>query len=410
VGAGAREDALVRNWFLVFLLGCVVGAIVSLLALTEPEFEAPAPLDDTPAVVSISPVSTLTRSIALSGPSGSMQLIVLDPDSDDEALADALELALFERDWGPVAATARVLKLRGERAARGGGLEEVLSAGSLLALDHEYRRRALLLELRNRDNAATRLLRGDEPAAEVERQLTDLFLAPIIQPSDQVVRRDAALLLARLGGEGSRELLLRAMREEPDPRTSQVAAEALAQAGDPVASELLITTLRDDLDPALRARAAQALGHSRDLVAGGPVATAVARVALDDTDQGVRSHALAALARADLGSSVMARSALIQVATSETELPLLRQAAVAAVRAHHAISKATPPELSQTLEGLLRTHHAGLRLEVIGALEEIGDAETLELLRLELLTARNPAERGALAQAVQTLELRAVPR
>lgn len=403
-----------RNWFLVFLLGCVVGVVVSLIALSEPELTgAASALDDEDdgSGAQIAPVRSLsTRAIPLRGPGGPFNLVVLDPDTDDAALADALELALFQHDWGPVAAAARVLKLREQQGDGEAGFDALLAAGSLVALDHEYRRRALLLELRSHDNEATRLLDGDLPPAETERRLTDLFLRPILQPADAVVRRDAALLLARLGGEEGRELLMRALREDPDPETSRIAAQALAQAGDPAATEQLIATLRDDLDPALRARVAEALGANQDLAAGGPVASAMAQVALADLDVGVRSHALATLARADLENSALGRSALIQIASDETEARLLRVAAVAAIRAHHAISRSTPRPLVDLLEGLLQATDPELRLEVIQALEEVGDADTLDRLRLALLSARSQPERAALRDAVQTLELRAVPR
>lgn len=395
-----------RNWILAFLLGGVVGAVVTLLVAIEPEPVRQVAPDDLPApIYQVAPPTTGRRLFEAFEDR-------LPADASNARLADTLELAAVDRGWEAVEEVARVLR---ERASAGAPDDDAApDEGSIVRLDQEYRSQALLKELRARDNPATRLLAAASEDGridpEAEERLIDLFLAPVIAEGDAVVRRDAALVLALAGGEPGRRVLLQALRGA-DAELADLAAEALARSEEPAAVDALLTVLEEELDAELRARVARALALEGDLLAReGRAAGALARAARGDRDPAVRELAIAALARADLGADPALREALAGIAAGETEPVRVRQAAVAAIRAHHGIALETPPELVGVLERLLESTRPPLRLEVIEALAEVGTADTLPRVEAALLSAATPAEREALARAVESLRQRSVPR
>ncbi|MCO5165262.1 MAG: HEAT repeat domain-containing protein [Planctomycetes bacterium] len=378
-----------HSWAFALVLGGVVGAVGVIVSTDtgEPR-EAPGPAS--PARVA--------------SPSSVPGLVGLAADLDDEALARELERAHFERDWGRAAAVATVLRGRPARPAE--APDAMAAPPSLVRLDLEYRRATLLRELEGRRNAATRLAE-DGWDDDVERRLAALFAAPPLAPEDDVARADAAHLLARLGGPGARAALVEAL-EGPDPVRSALAAVALARADRPAALALLVGALTGDRDDALRARVADALVDAGALLDGaGGAVDALARVALADRDAGVRTHALAALARADLAALPVAREALARLVLDEAEDAPVRHGAVATLRAHHAIARALPPDLVDALLTALDRTTGPLRLEVIAALGEAAPGEALPRLDAAALAATTAVEREALLDAARAVRARA---
>ncbi|MBX3466944.1 MAG: HEAT repeat domain-containing protein [Planctomycetes bacterium] len=385
-----------HSWAFALFLGGVlgaVGAIVSTDPGAEPR-EAPA--------APVAPAQVAPPSSAVPN------LIGLADDLDDQALARELERAHFERDWARTAAVATVLRGRSGAPGREAGApgEAAAAPPSLVRLDHEYRRATLQRERDARRNAATRLV-ADGWDDDVERRLAALFSAAALEPEDEVARVDAAHLLARYGGPGARAALVEAL-EGPDPARSELAALALARADQPAGLALLVTALTSDRDDALRARVADALVEARALLddAGGAVG-ALTRVALADRDPGVRTHALATLARADLADLPAARAALARLVLDEAEDAPVRAGVVATLRAHHAIARALPPDLVDALLTALDRTTGPLRVEVIAALGEAAPGEALPRLDAAALAATAPQEREALLDAARAVRARA---
>ena len=391
-----------RPWAFPFILGAVVGGFAGLIiGEGEPEASSPPP---SPAAPAPAP------------PPPSPEPSPLAADVDDATLAQALDLARFDGNWKQVTAVARVLRERIPATAAGarpagegqlGGLLALDGQGSLLALDQEYRHLLAWLEVRERDNRATRLLQRETDPAELARRLTELFLLPPATPEDEVVLGDAARLLAWTHREEARRALLTAL-QDPLPLRAEQAAQALAASRDPEAEAALVAALREEREPELRARLARALGQG-DLRPGGPAVDALATAALSDRDPTVRAEALAGLVRADLARSTQARAALIEVTEREAEPEELRLGAVRAILGHYRLARSLPPEVIVSLEGLLERTIPPVRLAVIQALGEAGRAESLALVDNARLKAQTAEERAALEEAVLALRRRTIP-
>lgn len=342
-------------------------------------------------------------------PDARPRVLILDPALDDQALARELEQAHFDRDWGRAAAVEHVLRARGARGQGGAPPAPTAAAApSLVRLDHEYRRATFERELQVRQNAATLVARqaGQADDGDAERRLVALLQAPLVRVEDEQVRADAAHLLARLKTPEARRALQAAL-EGPDPVLSQLGAQALARAADPLATDALLGLLQSDRDPTLRARAADALVDAADLIQpASPVPAALARVALDDRDPAVRTHAIATLARADLAAQPSSRAALARLVTDDAEDAVVRQAAVAALRTQHAIARALPSDLVDALLAALDRTSGPLRLDVIAALGEAALAPALPRLEASALAATEPREAQALHEAALAVRAR----
>jgi len=388
----------VKRLVFAFVLGAVVGGFAAMVAVTGSAFdsEPTAPATTAEPAIDVKPTRVAPRAA-----------VMIEPDKDDEGLAMELDQAHFDRDWQRVRAVGRVL--RGRPASSDGTIRAGSAGGdvrgSLLQMDYEYRRRVFLLELGGHDNRATRVMEETDSVQEQERRLTDLFMAPTVAEGDAIVVRDAAFLIGQLATEGGRQLLVRTLKD-PEAARADLAAEALGRSGDPQAASALLSALEGDLDPKLRARAAHALAYTRDLAAGGQIAVKLADAAQQDQDVGVRSHALAALARADLRRCLPARNALSLLLEDENETPILRQASVAAMRSHRAIAKTLPEELVISLERVLPKATGPLKLEVTRALGEAGRAETVPILENALLAASAPEEQEELRRAIEAVKKR----
>ena len=336
--------------------------------------------------------------------------LYLDPAAPDGLLAQNLEQGQFDGDWGRVSAVARALRERGvQRQTAAAAQPDAPDAAAMVLLDHQYRRRAFQLELASRDNLATRTAASNASLAERERRLLDLLDAPTVRPQDEVVRRDAALLLGRLGTERARAALLRAL-EDPQPARASLAAEALGRSDDTLAIASLLRILERDPDPTRRARAADALAWTRDLAEGGVAAEGLARTAREDRDVAVRTHAIAALVRADLAGNRALIDALTGLLADEGQPREVRGAVVATLRGHHTIAKSLPDLLVESLEQLVTAaEEAPLRIAAIDALgESSARPESITVLEGLQVTASGPDVQQAVAEALSALRARAI--
>ena len=395
--------ANLRAWVFPFLFGAFLGGVAGLLVEDEPEPPAPP----APALT-VPPPPEPPERVRSPAPS---------PEADDPTLAQALELARFDGDWEQVGAVARILRERVAATAAGtrppgeGQLGELLaldSRGSLLALDQQYRHLLAWLEVRGRDNRATRLLTSEPDPAERERRLIELFLQAPASPEDEVVLGDAARLLAWSHREEARRALLTAL-QDPSPLRAEQAAQALALSRDPAAEAALADALLGEREPALRVRVARALASGGDLRQGGPAVAALAQTATADRDPDVRAEAIAGLVRADLARVPAAQAALLQVAEQDSEPEPLRLAALQAIHGHFQLARELPPAVVSALEGLLERTTPPLRTQVITTLGEAGRAGTIPLLETARLSSRSADERAALEEALANLRRRAAP-
>lgn len=387
-----------HSWAFALLLGGVIGAFAVIVATDPVGADALPPLPPPPATATVAQATT-----QVDVTTGS---IAIDLGVDDATLARELERAHFDRDWTRAAAVGTVLRARAAGVAATPGLpgDGHAELPSLVRLDHTFRRVSFERDLAARENAATRAA-----AQQDDDRLRALFLGPSLAPGDDLVRADAAHLLARLGTERGRRVLLEAV-EGPDAAMGELAAQALARSDDPPSVDALVALMRSDRDPTLRARVIDALSHSADLVqARHGVPDALAATALDDRDLAVRTHALAVLARCDLAALAASREALAKIVTTETDDATVREAAVAALRAHFAIARALPPDLVAALVTALDRTAGPLRLRVIEVLAEAGDATTLPRLEAAALAATVASERTALRSAADVLRRRAAP-
>ena len=380
----------------VFVIGAVIGVGATLVIANLHD------ADDAPQTAT---GAAATAETPLRTPDVPMEV---DPYATDVELAEVLTLAEFDRNWETVGEVAKALREREPSAEAVPGEDDPAApAGpsSLAGLEHSYRDRIAEIELSSRDNPATRLVQSGRSAEQITQGLKELFLAPQLTEADRRVRRDAALLLARQADPLARRILLDAL-EQTD--LFQVAAFALARAGDPDANAILVAILRDDQDPARRALAARALTRTRSLAEGGLVASALAKTARGDVDLGVRTHAIAALAQADLTRSAAARQALVDMLGDPAQPLDVRRAVIATLDAQLALAHRLPASVVDGLETLASSEHGVLRREVIALLGEAGHARTVELFE-GMLPTLGTEDRAAVQAALERLERRIVP-
>ncbi len=384
-----------HTWAFTLLLGCVVGVFGTLLVVDTTQ-EAPAQ-GATPGSAQALPASS----------TDAVSTRALDPALDDAALARELEEANFERDWGHASAVAAVLRERRAREAGSAPTATPTAEGvpSLLLLDHTYQRAALAIELASHDNPATRVAASDLPPEEREARLLSLLVNPPVGPSEDVVRADAALFLARLGRPRARQALFEYLEK---PERATMAALALVRGDDPLAIDALLRALESDRDPIQRARIADALAEAPALVAGELIPAALARVARTDREDEVRLHAIGALARADLAASPTAREAFTKLLDDDAQDEVVRLAVVAALRAHVRIALVLPPDLVTALDRQLDRTSGPLRAAVALALGDVASTALSERLEGALLQTTAPDERQALLEAVARVRQRAV--
>ena len=174
------------------------------------------------------------------------------------------------------------------------------------------------------EDSTTRSAAARELAFQGRPEAVAAILAALTKPEpDPWVRKDFYAALGQLGGPGVLEALLACLAEESREELVGECAAALGNLGDPAALPALLALA----DPAtasglVRLRAIDALGFFAD-----PAAQQALAAQLGDPAQGVRRHAIAALA-ANGGDAAAAAllDYLNQAATGEEEATIAVQA------------------------------------------------------------------------------------
>jgi hypothetical protein len=396
-----------------FLLGLIFGAIVMSVAggIALELLKEPPPPERTPAPQGVALVES--GRAAASEPADVAHRLEGAPDA---VLAQTLDAAEFDRDWGRVNGVGRTLRARAvvKVDPLTGLAESSGSSGSrattkpLLALQAEVARRAFILDLRSHDNAAVRLLdrAGEEDA---QAKLCDLFLAEAKGPDYEPLRTDAAIVLALGGSDHAREVLGRALKEGGDRGT--LAARALGLSDDDRAVALLADLLAHDLDPEVRKRAVAGLARSSAVARGSADAVnALVHAGREDSDESVRAKSLAVLGQVDLARVDAARSLLAAVIHEPSESPAVRTAAIQAVKAHRALARATPSDLVDLLLKTVASEHDGpVRVALADALVEIAPASAVPVLESVLRASQDGQVRDAVARALAAAKERGEP-
>lgn len=399
-----------RSFVFGLLCGVVVAAIATAIALQLlGDASAVNPKGGTPT-----PAVTQVESRSQTSDPGELARKL--EGANDRALAEALDAALFDRNWTGVTAVGRALRSRpASKVDPLTGLSESAVIGPrakpvpLLALEQELARRQLVLDLRSRDNAATRLLDkvGDEEAV---KKLVELFGADARPPEFERVREDAGLILAFSATDRGREVLARALHDGPRDR-AELAARSLGHSDDEKAFALLAEVLAGDRDPEARRLAAYGLGFSSSLSRGGvEVVAALVRAVRSDTELPVRAAAMTSLGDADLARAPGARTLLVETLASPSEPEALRLEAIASIRSARSRSRWTPPELVEGLLTALNTERdSPVRRAIATALGDCAPAAKIADLETALASAQDPQVREALTRAIADVKARGEP-
>lgn len=391
-----------------FIIGLVCGAIVAAIA-TAIAFEIgaeappPPPRPAPPTTANVAPVES-RPSVDLAELARRLE------GANDRALADALGAAEFDRSWAEVNAVGQILRTRAQpRVEDPAAISSRARSVPLPALEAEVNRRRLVLDLKTRDNPATRLL---DHAADDDSvtKLVDMFSAEPRPADYERVREDAALVLAFGATDRGREVLARSIHEGPASR-AEMAARALGQSEDERAFAVLTDMLGSDREPEVRRLAAKGLGTSSALAHGDHDAVvSLALAARSDQEPRVRLAALEALGGADLARAPLARAAIGDLLSSPGELPAIRTQAIASLRAYRDRTKSAPPDLVKTLLDALSTEHdSPIRRDIAVALGDCAPPSMLPDLETALASAQDPAVREALAKAIADVKARGEP-
>ncbi|MCB9626712.1 MAG: HEAT repeat domain-containing protein [Sandaracinaceae bacterium] len=211
---------------------------------------------------------------------------------------------------------------------------------------------------------------------------------------DWRVRASSGRAIGRLSLREAVPDLVRALRDtQVDVRI--VAAAALWRLPDAAAVPALLDLL-NDADPTARQWGALALG-----VTGDTRATAALLGLLDDTAPAVRLDALRSLARiADPAAQERLVAFIVDVNRAEDER----------LEAVNALASLRGPEKMNALIRLLDDANANIRLHVVNALGQVGDALVIPTLRRRRSAESVPAVRTAVDEAIAAIEERARER
>ncbi|MCS6799226.1 MAG: HEAT repeat domain-containing protein [Myxococcota bacterium] len=240
-------------------------------------------------------------------------------------------------------------------------------------------------------------LRSSDPSARVaaaetlgrrayaqRREVAPALRELLRNDPDWRVRASCGRALGRLGIRDAVPDLVRALRD-PQVDVRVVAAAALWRLPDPAAVPALLELLSDD-DAAARQWAVLALGVIRDQRATQPLVQLLAR----ESTAAVRLDVIRSLGR--IGDSG-ALGALRDVARNAS------RPADERVEAVHAIASLATPEKVNALVGMLDEPDRRIRLRVVRALGDVGDALALPAVRRRRERERDAQIRTALDEA-----------
>ncbi|MBC7171276.1 MAG: HEAT repeat domain-containing protein [Polyangiaceae bacterium] len=223
------------------------------------------------------------------------------------------------------------------------------------------------------------------------RQLAPHFRRLLRDDPDWRVRASAGRAVGRLSLREAVPDIVRALRDR-QVEVRVVAAAALWRLPDPAAVPALVDLL-GDADPAARQWAALALGVVRDNRATVPLT----RV-LGDAEGAVRLDALRSLGRI---ADAAALDPLVRFASNE-DRPMEER-----LEAINAIARLDGTEKVNALTRLLRSPNRAVRLQVVQALGEVGDALVIPALRRQRASERDSEIISAIQQATRAIEERA---
>jgi HEAT repeat protein len=208
--------------------------------------------------------------------------------------------------------------------------------------------------------------------------------------SDWRVRASVARAIGRLSIREAVPDLVRGLRD-PRVEVRVVAAAALWRLPDPAAVPALLELL-DDSDPAARQWATLALGVVQDRRATAPLVSI-----LNDREATVRLDAIRSLGR------IADERALAPLAAFAADG---NRNADERLEAVNAIARLSGADKVNALLRLLEGHDETIRIQVIGAIGEAGDALVLPALRRERAADRDRDTRRAIDDAIEAVERR----
>jgi HEAT repeat protein len=220
---------------------------------------------------------------------------------------------------------------------------------------------------------------------------SDRLRAVLRRDPDVGVRAMAGRAIGRLGLREAVPDLIGALGDS-EAQVRIVAAAALWRLPDPSAVDALIVGLRDT-DASVREWCALAVGVTGDRRAAAPLA-----VALADTAPAVRLEAVRSLARLGDPVAMDALTRLVQNADEQTETRLEGVNALAAVQS---------PDKANALVRLLEVSDNEVRLHVIRALGQVGDALVIPPLRRAQTRPGGTRLAPAIREAISLIEGRA---
>lgn len=208
---------------------------------------------------------------------------------------------------------------------------------------------------------------------------------------DVRVRASSGRAIGRLGLRDALPELIQALADR-ESSVRIVAAAALWRLPDSTAVPALIVGLRDE-DPTVREWCALAVGVTEDPRAAEPLAQA-----LSDSAGNVRLEAVRSLAR--IGDPV-AMPALVARVQDDDESMETRLEAV------NALASVQSPDKSNALVRLLDEDNQEIRLQVVRALGQVGDALVIPPLRRLAGRPGNQRIGAAIREAIAAIEARA---
>ncbi len=288
-------------------------------------------------------------------------------------------------------------------SARKIGLAVVLTlVAQLLAPSDGYAQRLTEEEMR----AQFEKLGSDDPQARLDavevlgrrgwrlrREIAPRLQRLLRDDPDWRVRASSGRAIGRLSTRSAVPDLVRALRD-PQVEVRVVAAAALWRLPDPAAVPALVELL-NDRDAAARQWGALALGVIHD-----PRATQALLRIIDDPESSVRIDVIRSLGR--IGDA-RAMSALQDVAKNDDKADEERLEAV------NALASIESPDKVNALTRLLSVDDDRVRLRVIQALGQVGDALAIPALRRQRSSERGD-NRTAVDTAIREIQQRARER
>lgn len=227
----------------------------------------------------------------------------------------------------------------------------------------------------------------------LRRQIAPRLQRLLRDDPDWRVRASSGRAIGRLSVRSAVPDLVRALRD-PQVEVRVVAAAALWRLPDPAAVPALIELL-NDRDAAARQWGALALGVIHD-----PRATQALLRIVDDPESAVRIDVIRSLGR--IGDS-RAMAALSEVAKDDDKADEERLEAV------NALASIESPDKVNALTRLLSVEDDRVRLRVIQALGQVGDALAIPALRRQRSDERGQT-RSAIDTAIREIQQRARER